>query len=340
MKQSMIRVILAVFSWLLFTASLAAEVKVTTKTDVYILPVAELASTKTYPEVIEIESELLRVALVPNRGRVLFGLSSARTGTDFLYAERNPQPMILESGLHAVEFGGHYLSLPWNTRDRQPFDLQFEIRQSGPEAAEVYLQGKDLFVRTLTECWVRVRDGVPAVEVEMAITNTSTRRAAEVDLRDFTFFRAEGSPAVPGSVLLPAEEVQVIASEGQWLGADGARVPWPGALADWSKLAGSYRVKAARPLSFLGIRYAGMSSACLKLWEPEDFLEAAELWSWGRNYDPRKGQGPYFGVSGSRPIKLAPGEKISNKTYFVLLEEVSAETTPSSLYEMAKARLR
>ncbi len=340
MKQFMIRVTLVVVSWLFFTANLVAEVNVTIKTDVYVLPVAELASTKTYPEVIEISSGSLRVSLVPNRGRVLLELSSVRTDTAFLYAERNPEPMILESGLHAVEFGGYYLSLPWNTRDRQPFDLQFEIKESGPDAAEIYLQGKDLFSRTLTECWVRVREGVPAVEVELAVTNTSTRRPVETILRDFTFFCAEDRAAAPGSLLLSADEVQVIDAEKQWIGASGTIVPWPGTLADWSKVGGSYRVKATRPLSFTGLQYPGLSSACLKLWEPEDFLEAAEVWSWGRNYDRHKGQGPYFGVSGSRHVKLEPGERLSGRTYFVLLEEIPAAATPSTLYEMAKSQLR
>jgi hypothetical protein len=317
-----------------------AEVKVATKTDVYILPVAELASTKTYPEVIEVSSGSLRVSLVPNRGRVLFELSSVRTDTAFLYAERNPEPMILESGLHAVEFGGYYLSLPWNTRDRQPFDLQFEIKESGPDAAEIYLHGKDMFARTLTECWVRLREGVSAVEVELALTNTSTRRPVELDLRDFTFFRAEASGSAPGSLLLSADEVQVIAGENQWLGASGTTVPWPGALAAWPNLGGSYRVKATKPLSFTGIRYPGLSSACLKLWEPEDFPESAEVWSWGKSYDPHKGQGPYFGVSGSRHVKLEPGERLSTKTYFVLLEQIPAAATPSALFEMAKEQLR
>jgi hypothetical protein len=336
----MIWVSLVAVFWLSIAANLMAEVKVTTRTDVYVLPVAELASTKTYPEVIEVSSSSLRVSLVPNRGRVLFELSSVPANTAFLYAERNPEPMILESGLHAVEFGGYYLSLPWNTRDRQPFDLQFEIKESGPEAAEIYLQGKDLFTRTLTECWVRVREGVPAVEVELAVTNTSTRRPVETDLRDFTFFRAEASAAVPGSLLLPADKVQVIAGENQWLGASGTTVPWPGTLADWSNLSGSYRVKATETISFTGIQYPGLSSACLKVWEPEDFLEAAEVWSWGKNYDRHKGQGPYFGVSGSRHVKLEPGERLSGRTYFVLLEEIPAAATPSTLYEMAKSQLR
>jgi hypothetical protein len=335
----MIRLTLAVVFWLFITVNLAAEVKVTTKTDIYVLPVAELASTKTYPEVIEISSGSLRVSLVPNRGRVLFELSSLPTNTAFLYTERNPEPMILESRLHAVEFGGYYFSLPWNTRDRQPFDLEFEIKDSGPEAAEIYLHGKDLFMRTLTECWIRVRDGVSAVEVELAVTNTSTRRPVDLDLRDFSFFRAEASATAPGSLLLSVDEVQVIAGENQWLGDSGTIVPWPGTLADWSKVGGSYRVKATRPLSFTGIQYPGLSSACLKLWEPEDFLEAAEVWSWGRNYDRHKGQGPYFGVSGSRHVKLEPGERLSGRTYFVLLEEIPAAATPSSLFEMAKSKL-
>jgi hypothetical protein len=340
MKQFMIRVTLVAVFGLSITANLIAEVKVTTKTDVYVLPVAELASTKTYPEVIEVSSSSMRLSLIPNRGRVLFELSSVRTGAAFLYAERNPEPMTLESGLHAVEFGGYYLSLPWNTRDRQPFDLEFEIRQSGPESAEIYLHGKDLFVRTLTECWVRVREGVSAVEVELAVTNTSTRRPVELDLRDFTFFRAEARAAAAGSLLFSADEVQVIASESQWLGARGTTVPWSATLADWSNLGGSYRVKTTRPMSFAGIQYPGLSSACLKLWEPEGFMETAEVRSWGKNYDRHKGQGPYFGVSGSRHVKLEPGERLSARTYFVLLEDISAEATPSSLYEMAKSQLR
>ena len=82
----------------------------------------------------------------------------------FFFTDFRPEPMILPGGLHSVEFGGYYFSLPWNTRDRQPYDLFFEVKQSGTNISEVYMSGKDMFKRTLTECWIRVRSASPVVE--------------------------------------------------------------------------------------------------------------------------------------------------------------------------------
>ena len=116
-----------------------ADVRANIVKGVYVLPVAELASTKTYPDIIEVENDDIKLEVLPNRGRAIARLIDKATKLSFFYNNYKPEPMVLPGGLHSVEFGGCYFSLPWNTRDRQPFDLLFEIVQTDSQSAAEYL---------------------------------------------------------------------------------------------------------------------------------------------------------------------------------------------------------
>lgn len=339
-KQGLLRVLLVLTFAVAAGFSSYAEVTARLTQDEYVLPVAELASTKTYPDIITLTNDLVRVQLIPNRGRPLVELTSLSTNTNYLYRNLNPDPMILPSGLHGVEFGGYYFTLPWNTRDRQPFDLHYEITASGPELAEVYLSGKDIFARTLTEVRVRLREGSPVVEMELALTNTSSRGSKKVEFGDVALFSSDTEGKMQNSVMLPVERVEVLSSAGQWLGSTGQELPWPAAVETWGKIRDYFRVRTAGPMSIgaYGIRYPGLRSACMKLWQPAGFFDEAELWSWGEQYKNNKGTGPYFGLSSARTVELQPKERISAVVYMVVLDDVAADASPASLYERA-ARL-
>ena len=325
------------------SAPAGAEVSVETRNDVYILPVAELASTKTYPDIITLRNDLLQVQLVPNRGRVMLELTSRKLGVNFLHRNLIPDPMILASGLHGVEFGGYYFSPPWNTRDRQPFDLQYEIRDSGPKQAEIYLHGRDMFLRTLTECWVRLKDGSPLVEVEVAVTNTSKSSEKEFDLKDYALFTVDTMGREGNTLILPIDTVEVISSNANWLGAAGTRKAWSGELQRWQGIRDFFQVRTFQPVSkpCLGVYYPELKAACVKFWEPADRFPVVEAWTWGESYKSVKGSGPYFGVSSvALKIKVKPQEKIGFTTYFMVLHDMPAVPTVEDLYAAAQEFLK
>ena len=91
-----------------FTISLFADVRANIVKDVYVLPVAELASTKTYPDIVEVENDFIKLELLPNRGRAIARLLDKTTNLSFFYNSYKPDPMVLPGGLHSVEFGGCY----------------------------------------------------------------------------------------------------------------------------------------------------------------------------------------------------------------------------------------
>jgi hypothetical protein len=343
MNKTLALMILCVLGATTVTVPLFADVVTEVSTDIYILPVAELASTKTYPDVITLANERIEVELVPNRGRVLLGLTSLKHEVNFLHRNPTPDPMVLASGLYGVEFGGYYLSLPWNTRDRQPFDLQFEIKNSDPDTAEVYLSGKDMFVRTLTECWVRMHDDSNVVEIEVEITNTSKRSAKEFDFRDFSLFTVDTPGRDGNKLILPVDKTAVIRSEGDWLGEPGTEVDWTPALQTWGRIHDYYETKSVNELLHpcAGVYYPELKAACVKFWEGQDFFSGVEAWAWGNSYDRVKGSGPYFGISTTASkIKLEPQQKIGFRVFFAVLDGLDSEPTAGDLYERAKVLVK
>jgi len=339
MNRTLAVMILCVLVAIPATVPLFADVVTEVSTDIYILPVAELASTKTNPDVITLRNGLIEVELVPNRGRVLLGLKSLKHEVNFLHRNLVPDPMVLASGLYGVEFGGYYLSLPWNTRDRQPFDLQFEIINPGPDKAEVYLSGKDMFVRTLTECWIRLKDDSNVVEIMVEITNTSKRSAKEFDFRDFSLFTVDTPGRDRNMLILPVDKTAVIRSENGWLGEPGTEIDWSPALHTWGRIRDYYEIKAVNELPHpcVGVYYPELKAACVKFWEAQDLFTGVEAWAWGNSYDRVKGSGPYFGISTTTSkIKLEPQQKIGFRVFFAVLDGLGSEPTAGDLYDRAK----
>ena len=72
-----------------------SEVKINIKEGMYVLPVAELVSTKTYPEIIELENELIKIQLLPNRGRVIASYALKSKNWGFFFTDFKPEPMVL-----------------------------------------------------------------------------------------------------------------------------------------------------------------------------------------------------------------------------------------------------
>lgn len=320
-----------------------SEVQTRIIADVYVLPVAELVGTKTYPEIIEIENDLIKIQLIPNRGRVLADFIAKRNNVSFLYKNLKPDPMILPSGLHGVEFGGYYFSLPWNTRDRQPYDLQFEVTKSTSDESEVYISGTDMFQRTLTECWVRVRDNISVVEIETRITNTSKRKTKEIGFQDFAFVSAVGPRSGQAEFMLPADSIEIVKSEDDWLGSQGKIIAWPTDIKSWSNIEKFFHIRTASVLTWpcYAVRYPSLRAAFVKFWEPVNFFRHVEVWTWGEGYKQRKGIGAYFGISSvNEKITLQPKESIVFTVYFAVLDDFGDGESLEELYEHAVSYIK
>ncbi len=320
-----------------------SDVKINIKEGVYVLPVAELASTKTYPEIIELENELIKIQLLPNRGRVIatYALKSKNWG--FFFTDFEPEPMILPGGLHSVEFGGYYFSLPWNTRDRQPYDLLFEVKQSGTNISEVYMSGKDMFKRTLTECWIRVRSASPVVELEVKVTNTSSKKPNEIDFKDYAVLSVNHLSIKGNTMLLPVESVKIKQSKDNWLGNEGGTVKWTVNKSNWKNMEKFFQIYTAENLIIpcTGAFYPDISSAFVKFWEPASFFTKVEVWSWGKNYKMEEGADAYFMVSSTTDkLTLQPKEYVSFKVFITALEDVGEKDTIDVLYKKSKSYLQ
>jgi hypothetical protein len=320
-----------------------SDVRMNIKEGVYVLPVAELASTKTYPQIIEIENELIKVELLPNRGRVIASYELKSKNWKFFHTDFEPEPMVLPGGLHSVEFGGYYFSLPWNTRDRQPFDLSFEVIQSDRDISEVYMSGKDMFKKTLTECWVRIRDKSPVVELEVKITNTSSKKPREIDFKDYAILSVDQESNMGSSLLLPVDSVKIERSKKNWLGTEGSTLKWTMNQSSWKNMEEFFHIHTAENfmLPCTGVFYPKISSAFVKLWEPDLFFTKGEVWSWGKSYKIEEGADAYYVVSSSTDILLLqPKEYLSFTVYMTALENVGEEDTLAVLYKKAKSYLQ
>ncbi len=237
----------AVVGFCLFFAIAAAatfaQVGVEVVTDRYVLPIAELASTQTNPDVIVLSNERVHLSLIPNRGRVIAELRSAE-GTEFLAFEDEPDPFKGVDGVDAVEFGGFYASVPWNMRVRQPYNLNYEIVQDGSAEAEVAITGQDILTRVAVVWRVTLEQDSNAVDVTATYTNESSRRAQTIDLANIVHLSREGEGRVRRIFLGSFEDVEVISSENDWLGAPESSVSAREIRRDW-RTDGSYCVNAS-----------------------------------------------------------------------------------------------
>lgn len=339
MKNRMPPLIVALLFGLNFMKVGIAEVRTNVRSDVYVLPVAELASTKTYPDIVEVENDYLRVDVLPNRGRAVARLIDKTTNLSFFYENFKPDPMVLPGGLHSVEFGGYYLSLPWNTRDRQPFDLLFEVAKNGAGGATVYLSGKDMFKKTSTECWIRLADKSAVLGMEVKITNTSGKTAVKTPFKDFKIL---SSGADDVSLLLPVESVEIVNSRDEWLGKAGASVVYADTMKNWGHVKDyvDFQTKEDLKVPAVAMVYPSLRAALVSFWEPAPFFNRIGVWSWGKNYEAEEGADAYFAVSSIKDeLALQPKESATFKIYFVPLSNVSTTDTVASLYEKARSYL-
>lgn len=315
------------------------QTSVATSSDHYVLPVAELATTKTYPDLITIANGVLEAQLLPNRGRILSALGPGGSGASVLYQDFDPDPIRVSTGLDRVEFGGYYLSIPWNIRDRQPYDLGYRVVAAGPDRAEVELSGTDILKRLSGLATVIVRSGLPVVEVRVAVKNeTATRTASEPEFRDTALFAATSG----ARLLLPASSVAILDSAGGWAGENGAVVAWSSAFGQWDTIPGRYlaRVPVEAGLPCYALLYPSLRLAVLKTWSGGDYFDRVEVEAHGPTYAKTPGIGPYFRVSCVKNgLTLEPQAVSAFRSTFVLLTGVEPGATLADLYQRARVLL-
>ena len=326
-KKSII-VVLIMMGLVMCAFSIAqSKVSINVTEDQYVLPVAELASTKTNPEIIHMSNDLVAIDLIPNRGRILSNFMLSDQQQSYLYQKFVPDPMVLPGGLHTVEFGGYYFSLPWNTRDRQPFDLQFEILNSTEDLGEIFLSGKDMFQKTLTEVWVRMKKASPVIEIETKITNTSKKTPKDLEFRDFTVFYIHDNENSNEQIILPVDKIKIIESKNDWAGSKESLFEWPESFSQW-KMINDYLVfqSASQLISSLaGMYYPETNDVFVKSWKPENFFNGAEVWSWGKNYVNEPGAAPYIIYSNISQFTLQPMESKSFMIYFTVMSDIAEQ---------------
>ena len=311
--------------------SLSQGVKVTVLKDVYILPAAELATTKTHPHVIEIANEYLKVSLVPNRGRLIFDYFFEPTHHTQIYNNSRPSPTMTPAG-YIVEFGGYYLSIPWNPRARQPYDLEYKIVEQTPAKAKVYLWGKDPLRHILMEGWLTVRQLSSLVEIKIKLT-TKGKRKWNIKLSDYVII-APGGGLTPDSIfVIPTSKVKIGKSENEWMGKEGSVVNWPQSWSNWGKFKqpGSFSTEIKEMSApFIGMINYSSKDAFIKLWEPAHFFDELKIWSWGASFEEVKNGTPTATLENKkRTFSLSPNESVEFFTYFYALRDMENLTMAS-----------
>lgn len=280
--------------------------------DEHIAVAAELASTTGYPDVIELENSLVKVSLVPNRGRLLFGYFYKPSGHQQLYSDTGPLPLRVGKD-YMIEFGGYYLSHPWNERANQPYDLDYEVLNGSPEECGVRVFPFDVWLQDNTtplEAVVKLKRGDPTVYVRIKIQNVGSEDVT-FDFFDRAIITAGGDPTQNTEVILPTavREVSIGESKGGWLGEEGSVVPWPQPWSRW----GAFSDKASFSVDLASIEERSLSiynpeskETFTKEWSPEAPYNRLEVLSWGPSFEDEMGAYPGFGIMGIAEDVLIP----------------------------------
>ena len=310
------------------------DISVIVRTDEYIMPVAELRTTKTYPEIIEIENKYIKISMVPHRGRILFDYIFKSTGSNEFHRNAKPMP-ILKDNDYVVEFGGYYLSLPWNPRDRQPYDLEYKLLDEGPDIVEVYMWGEDPDNKAIGEIWVTVERDSSLVQVE---TKISSRRedVTDIGFNDFTVIAAGGELTDNCSFVIPTSEVTIGQSIDNWMGMEGERVSWPQTWSSWRdfKNFGSFNVLVDNMSGpFSAVINHDTGDTLIKLWEPNDFFNRIHIWSWGKDYKHTIGGEPTVNYENYKDSLSIPSNgSIDYVTYFYVLKDMQDVATADGFF--------
>ncbi len=133
----------------------------------------ELQSSKYRPDVLIMKNGVFEIWSIPNRGRIVYRLSI--DGKDMLYNNPYPMPYYDEdNGVYVLEFGGIYLSVPWNPRSEQPYNLEYEVNEKGKELIlKVY--GVNPTEGLFMETYASIRDMNNSIPFRTRVENISKK---------------------------------------------------------------------------------------------------------------------------------------------------------------------
>lgn len=249
----------------------SAEVTLDVITDRTITPIAELASTQTDPDVVVVSNGVIEITLVPNRGRVLAELRTV-DGTEFVSFLDQPIPFVGDDDVVAVEFGGFYSTVPWNTRVRQPYNLDYEILSAGPDRVEIAITGMDIITRVGVEWRIILEEGSSAAHLNAEYTNHSTRSSQTIDLEHRLHFQLGGGWMDRRFLLTNQDDATVRSSEANWLGVAGSTIDLDLVRSGWTG-DGDYCVESAVDSHGDSVAWFDRRS------------RSALVWSWGGDAD-------------------------------------------------------
>jgi hypothetical protein len=319
-RRPVLLVTLLLASTLLIPA-VRADLSVQVVNDLYVFPPSEFEGTVAYPDILIIKGESLEVALLPNRGITLWRLKSTLTGNENLYSNPTPIPYRDElTGKFYVEFGGYYALYPWNKRDNQPYIKGYEVVKQTPQLVEVHTWAEDIETGVRLEERLTFREGSTAVEMQLNITNTTTK--------PLTFRFTDRLVATPGGgftpeteFLIPTDTIQVVQSRNNWMGSPGQTLDWPQPWALWREFTdiGAYESGLLTAPYYALINHR-TGDVLVKVWDPADFFERVRVRSWGPNYEEAQFKRPVAYLEGiSKEINLLPGEStLFNITLYLL----------------------
>ncbi len=205
------------------------------KNDVDVAPAAELATTKGRPDIVTLENSLIRVSSIPNRGRLIFDYVYKPTGRSHLYTRTSPMPTKTDKG-YFLEFGGYYVSHPWNAGANQPYDLEYAVLKKGPEECAIRIHKKDPETAIGLEAVIAIKKKDPAVYVEIKLVNAG-KKDRTIDFFDRAVVSTGEKMNKDTRVVLPEgiDAVTVGRSADGWMGSEGKSLSWPQPWQQWGE---------------------------------------------------------------------------------------------------------
>lgn len=264
--------------------------------DIYFLPPSELAGTKSYPEVLILENDSITVWAVPNRGRLVFDLVLKETGHSQLLTNANPLPLRFQ-GVYTFEFGGVYTTFPWNKRDQQPLNLEFEVLQ-GQGTCEVQMRSQDPETAVQFIGRLRLPPVGPELQITMALMNL-TDAPYTIPFGIVALIKPGGTMTEDTELLLPVERVRIGSSHDGWMGPEGTEVTWPASWARWGAFQGAgwfYADLRAFHTPELAVYNPQADESLLLRWESRAPWNQIAVFSWGPAYAHELGAYPAFRI--------------------------------------------
>jgi hypothetical protein len=282
------------------------------RNDLHVAPAAELATTKGYPDIVVLENSLIQVTSIPNRGRLIFDYVYKPTGHSWSYTNTSPMPIETDQG-YFLEFGGYYVSYPWNPRSNQPYDLEYDVVKQTPQECTIRITKKGLEFGIDFEALLTIKENDPSVDVNIKLTNVSNSEKT-LNVFDRSVICLDNSMNDPMEIILPQgiDHVTIGKSADGWMGAEGKTVSWPHPWQKWGgfKGQGHFRADLAEAKERIVKVHDPQSKGFFaKTWSASSPYQEMEVSAWGPAYEDVFGAYPGFVVSNiAEALVISSGE--------------------------------